>query len=263
MIYRFIYALKYIKYWLFAKHKKGHGIHSPFVYELIKNVFINKIITKDLNEAKNIHKKYRKSKEILDFKEIGAGSSYKKLRKTSVGQIIKRSSVSPKYGSLIYKLVQYFDPKEILELGTSVGISTAYIAQAAPLAKLISIEGVEEKIQISKTLALELKQHSEFIQGDFNLILDSVIEKYEKLDLVFFDGNHKKNSTLKYFEACLKKAHNESIFIFDDIHWSIEMEEAWKIIQNHSKVKVSIDLFRIGLIFFRKELSKQHYVIKF
>lgn len=263
MINRFIYALKYIKYWLFAKHKKGHGIHSPFAYELIKNVFIHIITTKDLNEIKNIHKKYRKSKELLNFNEIGAGSSYKTLRKASIGQIIKRSSVSPKYGSLIYRLVKYFNPKEILELGTSVGVSTAYIAQAAPLSKLISIEGVEEKMKIAKTIASELKQNTEFIQGDFNIMLASVIEKYEKLDLVFFDGNHKKNSTLTYFEACLRKAHNDSVFIFDDIHWSIEMEEAWKIIQSHSKVKVSIDLFRMGLIFFKKELSKQHYVIKF
>lgn len=263
MNYRFIHALKYIKYWLFAKHKKGHGIHSPFVYDLIKNVFNKKVLSNDLSKITNIHSKYKKFDEILNFTEIGAGSGYRKSRKTSVGQIIKRSSINHKYGSLLYNLIQYFNPKEILELGTSVGISTAYIAGAAPDSKFISIEGVEAKIKIAKEITSELKQHTKFIQGDFDLILKSVIEKYDHLDLVFFDGNHNKNCTIEYFEICLTKIHNDSIFLFDDIHWSTEMEDAWEFIKNHSKVKVSIDLFRAGLIFFRKELSKQHYIIKF
>ena len=73
---------------------------------------------------------------------------------------------------------------------------------------------------------------------------------------------HLKN-TLEYFNLCLKKIHNETVFVFDDIHWSEEMEEAWNEIKNHSKVRVSVDLFRMGLIFFRKELSYENYVIKF
>lgn len=263
MIYRFIYALKYIKYWLFAKHKKGHGIHSPFVYDLIKNVFTKKMLNSDLSKINKIYSKYRKSNDILKFTEIGAGSSYNKSRKMSVGQIVKRSSINRKYGSLIYKLIQYFNSKEILELGTSVGISTAYIAQAAPNSELISIEGVEAKIKIAKEIASELKQHTKFIHGDFDTILSSVVEKYDNLDFVFFDGNHKKKCTIEYFESCLTKIQNDSVFIFDDIHWSTEMEDAWEYIKYHSKVKVSIDLFRLGLIFFIKEMSKEHYVIKF
>ncbi len=257
------FFLKYLRYWFFAKHKKGHGIHSPFIYKLIINVLNNKSNDETLNKVFDVYNKLRKSKGVLEFDEIGAGTNYKKSKKITIGKIVKRSSINRKYGKLIYNLIKYFNPTEILELGTSVGISGAYIAQAAPRSNFKSIEGIEEKIIIAKETASGFKHHTEFIHGNFDNTLDSVLEKYDKLDLVFFDGNHKKQSTINYFNSCLEKIHNETIFIFDDIHWSDEMEEAWAEIKNHPKVNVSVDIFRMGLIFFRKELSYQHYVIKF
>lgn len=269
MIPRLKYALKFINYRLFEKHKKGHGIHSPFLYKLIRNVFLNKENPPELNKVFQIFDKYKKSKEVLEFIEIGAGSNIIKnqnkdnLKTISVGKIIRTSSVNKKYGQLIYNMIQYFKPDDILELGASVGISSSFIAKAAPKSNFKSIEGIEEKINIAKKIASELNLNTEFILGDFDQVLDSTLKKYDKLGLVFFDGNHKKQSTLNYFNSCLTKSHNDTIFIFDDIHWSTEMEEAWNVIKNHEKVKVSIDLFRLGLIFFKKELSYQHYVIKF
>ena len=257
------YTLKYIKYLLFAKHKKAHGIHSPFMYTFITKVLNNKEIDTSLNTVFDVHEKYRKSNEILDFNEIGAGTNYTNSKNLTIGKIIKRSSINKKYGKLIYDLIKYFSPTDILELGTSVGISCAYINQAAPHSNFKSIEGIEEKIKIAKKISSELKHHTEFIQNDFDVILDSVLGKYKKLDFVFFDGNHKKQNTLNYFNLCLEKSHSETIFVFDDIHWSEEMEEAWDLIRTHDMVKVSIDLFKMGLIFFRKELSREHYIIKF
>ncbi|NOQ27649.1 MAG: SAM-dependent methyltransferase [Bacteroidales bacterium] len=263
MISQIRYSLKYIKYFLFTKHKRGHGIHSPFVYNLISNVLNNKREYEDLKQVTNAHNKYIKSTKHIEFEDLGAGSNYNNPKKLTLGKIIRRSSVDNKYGKLIFNLIKYFQPINILELGSSVGISSAYIAQAAPQSNFKSIEGVEEKIQIAKEISLELNQNTEFIHGNFDNILNTVLEKYNKLDLVFFDGNHTKQSTLNYFNSCLNKSHNESIFIFDDIHWSRDMEESWEIIKKHNKVKVSIDIFRMGLIFFKKELSCQQYVIKF
>lgn len=264
MIHRFIYAIKFFNYLLFAKHKKGHGIHSPFVFNLIKNVFNNKITDKDLRKVFNIYDKYKKSTEVLNYNEIGAGSNYNSKNELSVGQIIKRSSINKKYGRLIFNLIKYFKPENILELGTSVGISILYIAQAAKNSNIITIEGISEKIKVAKKITGQCtNNHIDFNRGDFNDILSSVLNKFDKLDFVFFDGNHKKESTLKYFNSCLNKIHNNTVFVFDDIHWSNEMEEAWSEIKTNEHVKVTIDLFRLGLIFFRKELSYQHYVIKF
>ncbi len=260
---RLKYVLKYFKYYLFAKHKKGHGIHSPFIFNLILNVFRNKKKDEEIISVFDVYNSYRINNKVLKFKEIGAGTTYNKSKNISIGEIIKRSSVNKKYCKLIYDLVKYFNSINIIEIGSSVGISAAYIAQAAPKANFTSIEGIEEKIKIAKQIATELKLSTEFIQGNFNSILNSVLDKYENLDLVFFDGNHKRKNTLEYFNLCLKKIHNETVFVFDDIHWSEEMEEAWNEIKNHSKVRVSVDLFRMGLIFFKKELSYENYVIKF
>jgi len=263
MMSRLKYSLKYIQYVLYSKHKKGHGIHSPFMFGLIKNVFNKRTLNKDLKKIFIVHDKYKRSKQILKYNEIGAGSAYKRKNDQSIGEIVKCSSISKKYGKLIYNLINYFTPINILELGSSVGISSAYIGQAAKESSFISIEGVNEKLEVAKEIANELNHSTKFICADFDNSLNSVLNNFEQLDFVFFDGNHTKESTIKYFESCLHKIHNNTIFIFDDIHWSSEMEEAWKYIKSSKEVIVSVDLFRMGLIFFRKELSYEHYTIKY
>ncbi|MBI9052235.1 MAG: class I SAM-dependent methyltransferase [Bacteroidales bacterium] len=263
MISQFIYALKFIQYKLTSKHKKGHGIHSPFMFFLITKVLRKNIINDDLKAVLNAHKKIKKSKQKINYKEIGAGSKYKQQTSQKVSSIVRRSSITPKYGKLIYNLTCYFNPKNILELGSSVGISSMYISQADRKANFISIDGVYEKQQIAEKKSKELNQSTKFICGDFDEILETTLTKFDQLDLVFFDGNHKKESTINYFNSCLNKIHNNTVFIFDDIHWSSEMEGAWDYIKNHKKVKVSVDLFRMGLIFFKQELSYEQFVIKF
>ena len=257
------YILKFLKYKITSKHKKGHGIHSPFLYSLIREVFLQKEVSDDLKEVIRLHKAYSRSNKLIEYKPKGVKSTDKPI-KESIGSIIKKSSVNVKYGQLLFNLVKHFNPQNMLELGTSVGISTAYMAQGNEHSKFISIEGVPEKINIAKEIYDKLKHKNiHFLCDDFNTVLQNVIESFEKIDLVYFDGNHKKESTINYFETCLQKIHNESIFVFDDIYWSDEMAEAWNYIKNHQKVSLSVDIFRMGLIFFKKEMSKENYVIKF
>lgn len=264
MISRFIYALHYLQYMLFARHKKGHGIHSPFVFHLIQKVFRNKEIDTELERAINIHKKYKDSKEIIDFNDLGAGSAYSRSKSLPLGKIIKRSGVPEKYGKLLFNLVKHFRPKTMLELGTSVGISALYLGSGEKSSKLITIESSQEKLKKASEIISSAKlTNIHFIQSDFDAILDKTLSSITTLDMVFFDGNHRHESTLNYFNQCLNKATNNSVFIFDDIHWSKEMEKAWDEIKRNPKVRVSIDIFRMGIIFFYEELSYQHYVIKF
>ena len=263
MNHRLRYALNFIKYWLFAKHRKGHGIHSPFLFELIIKVLNNKKPDDDLKNVLEIYTKYKNSKKLLTYNEIGAGTSYRKSKKLSIGEITKTSSVNKKYGSLLFRLIKYFYCEDILELGTSIGISTTFIAQANTKSNFISIEGVTEKINVAKEIRSELNQNTKFIVANLNDNLESILKEFEKLDFVYFDANHTKENTLKYFNLCINKSHNDSVFVFDDIHWSKGMEEAWAEIKNNKNVRLSVDLYRMGLIFFRKELSKEHYVIKF
>ena len=264
MISRINYALKYSKYVLLSKHKKGHGIHSPFIFKLIKDVFNKKEVGATLKKTISANKFYKKSDELIVFNDLGAGSKFKVKNNLRLGNIIKQSGVPQRYGKLLFDLVQFVNTTTILELGTSVGISTSYIGSAAPNSKFTTVDASKSKLDKAQEITKRLDlSNIQFINEDFDTVLDKILLEINKLDFVFFDGNHKKEPTLKYFYACIDKAHNDSVFIFDDIHWSQEMETAWNEIKRNPKVRVSIDIFRMGIIFFRSELSYQHYVIKF
>lgn len=264
MISRINYALKNIKYLIFAHHRKGHGIHSPFVFNLVNDVFNKKNNNPELQKVLEIYKVISHSDEIVEFKNSGAGSTYIKKDSLTLHQIIKQSGISLKYGKLLFNLVSYFKPETILELGTSVGISTAFIGSAAREAAFVTIDASETKLDKARELSEKLRlKNIRFVHGDFDYALDSVLSAFDKLDFVFIDGNHRKEPTLKYFEQCLNKAHTNSVFVFDDIHWSKDMEKAWAEIKRNPKVRVSIDIFRMGIIFLNTELSYQQYVIKF
>jgi len=251
-------------YLIFARHRKGHGIHSPFVFSLIKNVFNEENIHPELQKVLEIYKEIIDSNELVEFKSSGAGSAFDSKNSLTLSQIIHRSGIPTKYGKLLFNLVSYFKPETILELGTSVGISTVFIGSAARNASFITIDASETKQKKAKELANSMKlKNTRFVTGDFDEVLESVLSNIEKLDFVFIDGNHRMKPTLKYFEQCLNKSHINSVFVFDDIHWSKDMEKAWDEIKRNPKVRVSIDIFRMGIVFFNTELSFQHYVIKF
>ena len=180
-------------------------------------------------------------------------------------QIASVSLKPKKYAQLLYKLVKYVQPKTILELGTSLGLTSAYLASANKEAQLITIEGAPSIAAIAKENLDHLQlQNVHLITGNFDETLETVLAKKSAIDFVFIDGNHRKEPTLRYFEQLLKKSTEQSLFVFDDIHWSRDMNEAWTTIKNHSSVTLTIDLFFIGLVFFRKEQKvKQHFTIRF
>ena len=204
------------------------------------------------------------SKHQLECIDLGAGSHVNKSSKKSVQTILHSAAKSAKYSQLLFRLVNHFQPSTILELGTSLGISSAYMAIANSKSKLITIEGCEEIAAVASQnfTQLELK-NIEQVVGNFDEVLPDILNKMEQVDFVFFDGNHRKGPTLNYFRQCLEKANEKSVFIFDDIYWSPEMTEAWEEIKKHEQVTVSLDLFYMGIVFFRKEQVKEHFIITF
>ena len=182
----------------------------------------------------------------------------------SVASIVRHSSVSERYGRLLFRLVEYFEPRTIIELGSSVGISTLYISKAFPEANIFAIEGCSTKSE-QASANFEAMKVSNIMQhiGRFDIVLPDVIEQAGKLDFAFIDGNHTYEGTIANFESLLSIAHNDTVFVFDDIHWSADMQKAWDEIADHDRVTVSIDLFRMGIVFLRKELSRQKFVIRY
>lgn len=215
-------------------------------------------------EIELLRQKLLHDERVIKVKDFGAGSKINSSPERKVKDIAKNSAKDGKYGKLMFRIIQKFKPETLLELGTSLGISAVYQASAAPTSKMITMEGCPQTALIANEVFEKLAlKNIETVVGNFDETLPLVLEKFSKLDYVFFDGNHRKEPTMKYFKQCLPKAHNNSVFIFDDIHWSEEMEQAWEEIKSDSALTVTIDLFFVGLVFFRKEQKKQDFIIRF
>jgi predicted O-methyltransferase YrrM len=255
-------ATNYLLYRL--KSTSEHGVHSPFVFDLVTNVIYNKVDFYVYKEIEAVRTHLLESEKTIEFEDLGAGSHKSKNRKRTIEEILKYSVKPKKYSQLLFRLVNHFQPAKILELGTSLGITTSYLAKANEKATVISIEGSKEIAAIAtKNLSqLDVKNVEQLI-GNFDELLPSVLNKIENLDFIFFDGNHQKEATLNYFNQCLAKANENSVFVFDDIYWSSGMKQAWQEIKNNKNVTVTIDLFFMGIVFFRTEQVKQHFIIKY
>ena len=265
MIGNQIFLVKsYISYWFKAKTR--FKIHSPFVFDLIETVFKDLDIYPGFKEIDGYKKQLSRNQSVIETTDFGKGGAEGKTIISSVklGRLVKRRSQQKKQAQLLYRLSRRFKPENILEMGTAAGISASYIKYPIPESKMISLEGCENLAHVAGQTLEELRiQNVEIRTGDFEQSLPKVIKEFEKLDFVFFDGNHRKDATLNYFAQCVELANEKSLFIFDDIHWSPGMAEAWEIIKNDPRVMLSIDLFWLGLVFFRKGSPKQDFVIRY
>ncbi len=253
---------KYLKYIVLSKTR--YGIHSPFVYNFVKEVMHNNLNFSEYKTVDKLRKSILSDKRLININDLGAGSRVSNFNHKTVSNIYNRSALRKKYAQLLFRIVRTYQISNILELGTSLGLTTIYFSLANPDSKVYTIEGSEDIFDIAnENFKLIGLKNINSILGSFNDNIDSVLEEIESLDLVFFDGDHTYESTINYFEKCLAKSHKKSIFIFDDIKWSKEMENAWDYIKNKQEVSATIDIFFMGFVFFDNSLSKQNFVIRF
>ncbi len=251
----------YIHYLINAKGR--HGIHSPFVYDLVEEVIQSKKNYYAFEAIELIRKKLLLDQKTITVSDFGAGSKNIKGNQRKVSAIAKSSLKKARYCEMLFKLANKSSAQTLLELGTSLGISTAYLGKARRNARIYTLEGCPEIAKIAQENFKTLKiNNANIIVGNFDETLQGVLEKETTFDFIFIDGNHLKEPTLRYFEQILPYTNENSIIIFDDIHWSVEMEDAWNTIIKNEKLTVTIDVFEMGIVFFRKEQKKQHFVIK-
>ena len=250
----------FVRYFLLRKTK--YSIHSPFVFDFMIQCLKTPIPKTEFSKFITYRNSYLNSKELISVTDFGAGSQIFNSHKRKVKDIASIAGMSLSKAKIMIKLIQYFNPNSILEIGTSIGISTGLFKIAGSNVAITTLEGCPQTAQKAGEF-FKLNHFEKITQviGEFTQTLPKVIET-QKFDWVYFDGNHRKDPTLQYFETCLEIAQNHTLFIFDDIHWSKEMEYAWEIICKHPMVTVSIDLYDLGLIFFRKESTKQHFILK-
>ncbi|HEX8517778.1 MAG TPA: class I SAM-dependent methyltransferase [Bacteroidia bacterium] len=256
------FIFNYLKYKSLSSN--AHGIHSPFVFNLYNNVINNTKAYYSYDVIDGLRARLLKDTRILAVTDLGAGSGSGLKKNRKVADIAAISAKSRKYSRLLFRLADCFQPEVIIEIGTSLGLSTVHLAIASSKSRVYTVEGCPEtrKVALENFEETGLKNISSLV-GNFDQVLPGLLSEVPSADMVFFDGNHRKEATLNYFVQCLEKAGNESVFIFDDIYWSKEMTEAWETIRVHPKVTVSIDLFQMGIIFFRKEQAKEHFILSY
>lgn len=253
--------IQYIKF-LFRSNNQ-HGIHSPFVYSLVTKCFYNKQQHSEYNSIEAYRKRLLKNRSIITVQDFGAGSRVFKSNHRQIKKIAKTAGIAPKRAQLLFRLVRYFNASSILELGTSLGMATSAMSLGNNKANIITIEGCKQTALVAQDQFLHFKINNiKLINSNFSEALNVKDINDLTFDLIYIDGNHEKEATLRYFNQILSSVTNDSIMIFDDIHWSKGMTEAWETIKQNKRVTVTIDTFFWGLVSFRKEQKKQHFTVR-
>lgn len=257
-------ALSYFKHQLTARNSKGFGIHSPYIFHLVTRIIHDFTPFYCYSDIEEERKRLLQNHQTIKVTDFGSGSKALPHTEKRISDIAKHSLKPKTQAQLLFRLLNHFESKNILELGTSLGITTSYLASVSSKAKVITLEGCPEiSKQAEQTFTHLNIKNIELITGEFDKTLTEALQKHATIDFVFFDGNHQKEATLNYFHTCLPFKHNNSVFVFDDIHKSEAMMAAWEEIKKHNEVKVTLDLFHLGIVFFRHEFTKQHFNIKF
>jgi len=258
-------VINYLRFYWKASNSKGHGVHSPFVFDFINEVLQDTSIDPSFEKWKGWRYDLLHSREKIQLEEIGAGSRIGNFRTSTINALVKRTSKPVRTAHLLYRLLKHYQPNSILELGTSVGLSASLFSLARPDARIHTIEGVST----IHTKAVEYlkKWNCKNVQchlGNLDFILPEVLQIMPAPDLVFMDGNHQEGPTLHYFNQVVEYLSDSAIVLVDDIHWSAGMECAWKQIQQHPRVTATIDLFQLGLVLFRPSFhTRLHSKIRF
>lgn len=249
----------YLNYWLDAVDE--HSLHAPFLFDFYTSII--RLETGEIIAVENLRKQLLKDERIIEVTDFGAGSKHNTGAERTISDIAGKSLSQPKYSALYHRIAAHRQPKTIVELGTSFGINTLYLAQN-PVGKVYTFEGADRIADIA-ALSFEFAgaKNIELIRGNIDNTLYPTLSRIPKIDLAFMDANHRLEPTLRYFEMLLSKSHHKSLLLVDDIHDSPEMERAWKEMKRHPLIYVSMDLFRCGILFLDPSLNKQHVVLRF
>lgn len=255
--------LEYIQHLFYLGHRKGHGIHSPYVFEFINGVVFNTMQWQVPDQPLRVHKVMRKDCSLIPRNEppgeVADGNDTR-----SISSFVKKASVSFKYGALLYRISHWFEAESVVELGSGLGISTAYLRAGSPKSSFHSVEGGRIRALLAAQVIYRSKLEKVNIhQGDIGEELPGILAESSGRLLAYVDGNHHYEPTLVYLEQLVKHAGEEAVIIMDDIYWSRGMQKAWKEVISWPEVRVSIDLFHVGILLLRSDLDKANIKMMF
>lgn len=259
LLYR---GCSYFKHLIFSGNQ--HSLHSPFLFYLYNTAIKSDKQFYSFALIESLRQKSLNSKKEIEVCDLGAGSTSLRTKTRAVSDITRISVKNTKTSQLLFRLAWFIKPKTIIELGTSLGFTSAYLASAKSDSKLYTFEGCSETASHAQKNIERLKlKNIDIVQGNIDATLEPTLNNIQNIDMAFVDANHRYEPTLRYFNLLLNKCHEGSILIFDDIHWSKEMGRAWKEIIHDKRVTISLDLFHVGILFFRKNAPKQHFLLRY
>lgn len=247
-----------VRHWLLEVDE--HSIHTPFLYELFSTVVHVRPDFADFADIENYRSELLASEEVLNVNDLGSGSKHFTTALRAISEIAATSPAAAHEGHFYYRLARFCKPKSILELGTSFGISTLYLARAVA-GRVHTIEGSETIAALANAQFRKLGQTNIRLHvGNIDDLLPNLLDQMPQVDLAVIDANHRYEPTVRYFEALARKSKSHTVIILHDIHASAEMEAAWNDVRRHELVYVDIDLFCCGLLFFDTALQKQSLI---
>ena len=235
------------------------NVQSPFLYDFVTNVLDTEKEYYRFQEIENQRKILKSSSKIIQVTDFGAGSKSLDKDSRKISQIAHTSLSGETKCRLLFNLALHYNIKNMLELGTSLGISSAYLGISNTKSRIITLEGDPEIASLAKEVHQNLILRNIDIKiGPFSSTLSPALKEIQHVDLAFLDGHHAMEPTLAYYEQIKPFCQDNSIIVIDDIYWSEGMQSAWKNLIERPEVTLSIDLYDVGILFFKKELTKKH-----
>jgi len=240
-------------------------VHSPFVYDFIESILNDHQHYYAYHRVEHLRSDLMTDSTSISIEDLGAGSYKSATRIRTVRSIAKTAAKPKKYAQLLFRIVNRYQSQQIVELGTSLGLTTSYLSLANNDAMVHTLEGAEKVALEAESNFRQLGlKNVRLIKGNFDKTLPELLKLLPYIDFAFIDGNHRKEPTVRYFNQLLASRKEESVFVFDDIHWSEEMQEAWEEVKRHEAVMLTVDLFFVGIVFFNSSFKvKQHFRIRF
>ncbi len=252
--------ISYLRY--YVKAKTVNSVHSPYVYRLLMECLENRKEYNVFAKIDLLRQLLAQENREFDIEDLGAGSRQFKTSKRTVSGILATSVLSKKEGNFLFNLARILTPKTGLELGTSLGLSALYLCLGARQLDLHTIEG-DQSIH---DIAVENFKHADVDAhaycGAFDHVLPNILPTIAPLDVVYIDGNHSYEATLRYHQMLSPHLSKDAILIYDDIYWSSGMTKAWQELIVDPSFQYSIDLFNFGLLIKQERaIKKQHFTI--
>ena len=243
------------------RYRKGFGVHSPFVFNLITKVIEERCQYYSFYDIELIRKQLLFQDDEITYPDRQQKG---KMRRRTIGRIVEREAIRPKHGALLFRLANYFKSKHILQFGPSMGLSTLYLTSYASDLKCIALENVPEFASIARiAFGKAARNPVDLRVGSYKDLLPKALKDMEQLDFVFFNTLYEQQNNSWLFEECLKHVHGDTVFVFEGIKTSRKMREFWREVCCHPEVTVTIDLYSMGIVFFNKKLHKMDYIVYF